>query len=62
MMGGKPFLLVYGTEAVARFEIGMMIYQTNNFQVNLNDKQLRTNLDLLEEQGNWAQMKAMAYQ
>lgn len=43
------FSLACGTEAIAPIEIGMETYKTDNFQVDLNDDQVRTNLNLLKE-------------
>lgn len=50
-----PFSLVFGTKAIALIEIGMKTYRINNFQVDLNDKQLQANLNLLEEQHDRSQ-------
>nr|GEU72276.1 reverse transcriptase domain-containing protein [Tanacetum cinerariifolium] len=44
-----PFSLTYGTEAVIPAEIGMPTYRTAAVDVVNNDKELRLNLDLLEE-------------
>nr|GEW19801.1 reverse transcriptase domain-containing protein [Tanacetum cinerariifolium] len=44
-----PFSLTYGTEAVIPAEIGMPTYRTAAVDVVNNDKDLRLNLDLLEE-------------
>nr|GFA49826.1 reverse transcriptase domain-containing protein [Tanacetum cinerariifolium] len=44
-----PFSLTYGTEAVIPAEIGMPTYHTTTVDVVNNDKELRLNLDLLEE-------------
>nr|GFA28149.1 reverse transcriptase domain-containing protein [Tanacetum cinerariifolium] len=44
-----PFSLTYGTEAVIPAEIGMPTYRTTVVDVVNNDKELRLNLDLLEE-------------
>nr|GEX80451.1 reverse transcriptase domain-containing protein [Tanacetum cinerariifolium] len=45
----KPFSLTYGTEAVIPVEIIMPTYRTAAVDVVNNDKELRLNLDLLEE-------------
>nr|GFB22178.1 reverse transcriptase domain-containing protein [Tanacetum cinerariifolium] len=47
--GDTPFSLTYGTEAVIPAEIGMPTYRTTAVDVVNNDKELRLNLDLLEE-------------
>nr|GEW18659.1 reverse transcriptase domain-containing protein [Tanacetum cinerariifolium] len=47
--GDTPFSLTYGTEVVIPAEIGMPTYRTTAVDVVNNDKELRLNLDLLEE-------------
>nr|GEY33030.1 hypothetical protein [Tanacetum cinerariifolium] len=47
--GDTPFSLTYGTEAVIPAEIEMPTYRTAAVDVVNNDKELRLNLDLLEE-------------
>nr|GEX91413.1 reverse transcriptase domain-containing protein [Tanacetum cinerariifolium] len=47
--GDTPFSLTYGTKAVIPAEIGMPTYRTATVDVVNNDKELRLNLDLLEE-------------
>nr|GEW96208.1 reverse transcriptase domain-containing protein [Tanacetum cinerariifolium] len=47
--GDTPFSLTYGTKAVIPAEIGMPTYRTAAVDVMNNDKELRLNLDLLEE-------------
>nr|GEV38750.1 reverse transcriptase domain-containing protein [Tanacetum cinerariifolium] len=47
--GDTPFSLTYGTEAVIPAEIGMPTYRTAAVDVVNNDKELRLNLNLLEE-------------
>nr|GFB78465.1 reverse transcriptase domain-containing protein [Tanacetum cinerariifolium] len=47
--GDTPFSLTYETEAVIPAEIGMPTYRTTTVDVVNNDKELRLNLDLLEE-------------
>nr|GEW76157.1 reverse transcriptase domain-containing protein [Tanacetum cinerariifolium] len=47
--GDTPFSLTYGTEAVIPAEIGMPTYRTTIVDAVHNDKELRLNLDLLEE-------------
>nr|GEZ84174.1 hypothetical protein [Tanacetum cinerariifolium] len=47
--GDTPFSLTYGMEAIIPVEIGMPTYRTTAVDVVNNDKELRLNLDLLEE-------------
>nr|GEY91783.1 reverse transcriptase domain-containing protein [Tanacetum cinerariifolium] len=47
--GNTPFSLTYGTEVVIPVEIGMPTYRTAAVDVVNNDKELRLNLDFLEE-------------
>nr|GEY33772.1 reverse transcriptase domain-containing protein [Tanacetum cinerariifolium] len=47
--GDTPFSLTYGTEAVIPAEIEMPTYRTAAVNVANNDRELRLNLDLLEE-------------
>nr|GFC68451.1 reverse transcriptase domain-containing protein [Tanacetum cinerariifolium] len=47
--GDTSFSLTYGTEAVIPAKIGMPTYRTTAIDVVNNDKELRLNLDLLEE-------------
>nr|GEW94144.1 reverse transcriptase domain-containing protein [Tanacetum cinerariifolium] len=47
--GDTPFSLTYETKAVIPAEIGMPTYRTTAVDVVSNDKELRLNLDLLEE-------------
>nr|GEX43760.1 reverse transcriptase domain-containing protein [Tanacetum cinerariifolium] len=47
--GDTPFSLTYRTEAVIPTEIGMPTYRTTAVDIVSNDKELRLNLDLLEE-------------
>nr|GFC67685.1 reverse transcriptase domain-containing protein [Tanacetum cinerariifolium] len=54
--GDAPFSLTYGTEAVIPAEIGMPTYRTTVVDVVNNNKELRLNLDLLEERRELAVM------
>ncbi|GKC62423.1 reverse transcriptase domain-containing protein [Tanacetum coccineum] len=45
--GETPFSLTYGSEAVIPAEIGMLIYQTIQFNEAQNDEEMRLNLDLI---------------
>ncbi|GJY15529.1 reverse transcriptase domain-containing protein [Tanacetum coccineum] len=47
--GDTPFSLTYGTESVIPAEIGMPTYRTAKVDAVHNNKDLRLNLDLLEE-------------
>nr|GEX86643.1 reverse transcriptase domain-containing protein [Tanacetum cinerariifolium] len=47
--GDTPFSLTYGTEAIIPAEIRMPTYRTAAVDVVNNDKELRLNLDFLEE-------------
>ncbi|GJY00086.1 reverse transcriptase domain-containing protein [Tanacetum coccineum] len=47
--GDTPFSMTYGTEAVIPAKIGMPTYHTAKVNAEHNDKELRLNLDLLEE-------------
>nr|GEW45340.1 reverse transcriptase domain-containing protein [Tanacetum cinerariifolium] len=47
--GDTPFSLTYETKAVIPAEIGMPTYRTAAVDIVSNDKELRLNLDLLEE-------------
>ncbi|GKD94833.1 reverse transcriptase domain-containing protein [Tanacetum coccineum] len=47
--GDTPFSLIYGTEAIIPAKIGMPTYRTSAVDVVHNNKELRLNLDLLEE-------------
>nr|GEX24226.1 hypothetical protein [Tanacetum cinerariifolium] len=49
--GDTPFSLTYRTEAVIPVEIGMPTYRIVAVDMVNNDKELRLNLDLLEEPG-----------
>ncbi|XP_058084023.1 uncharacterized protein LOC131231740 [Magnolia sinica] len=47
--GETPFLLSYGSEAMAPVEIGLPTVRVKNYQENQNSEQITANLDLLEE-------------
>nr|GFC56348.1 reverse transcriptase domain-containing protein [Tanacetum cinerariifolium] len=59
--GDTPFSLTYGTEAVIPAEIGMPTYRTTAVDVVNNDKELRLNLNLLEERRELAAIKMTKY-
>lgn len=45
----KAYSLAFGTKVVVLVEIGMPSYWVQHFQPEQNEKQLKFNLDLLEE-------------
>jgi hypothetical protein len=60
--GETPFRLTYGTEAVIPVEIRLTSWRTNHHDESSNDSQLRTNLDLLDEVRDQAEVKTRVYQ
>nr|GEX42500.1 retrovirus-related Pol polyprotein from transposon opus [Tanacetum cinerariifolium] len=56
-----PFSLVYGSEAVLPPELGLSTYRISNFDPNINDANLRLNLDLLEEIRELASLRNARY-
>ncbi|KAJ0972627.1 hypothetical protein J5N97_020586 [Dioscorea zingiberensis] len=60
--GESPFSLTYGAEAVIPAEIGMPTLRTQQtFSLEENEKNLRAELDLLEERRETAETKAAIY-
>ncbi|XP_022007808.1 uncharacterized protein LOC110907084 [Helianthus annuus] len=57
--GETPFSLTYGTEAVIPAEIGLPNQRCKNWEEN--ERELRSNLDLLEERRNIAAIKEARY-
>ncbi|XP_021991432.1 uncharacterized protein LOC110888200 [Helianthus annuus] len=57
--GETPFSLTYGTEAVIPAEIGLLNQRCKNWEEN--ERELRSNLDLLEEHRNIAAIKEARY-
>ena len=49
------FNLTFGTEAMTPIEIDLLTLRTENFEEEVNSKQLRANVDLLEETQEQAQ-------
>uniref|UniRef100_A0A2N9ER72 RNA-directed DNA polymerase n=1 Tax=Fagus sylvatica TaxID=28930 RepID=A0A2N9ER72_FAGSY len=60
--GETPFRLTYGTEAVIPVEIGLTTWRTNNYDEEINDAQLRSNLDLVDEVRDQAEARTRVYQ
>ena len=48
-MGETPFNLTFETEVVTSIEISLPTLKTENFEEEVNSKQLRANVDLLKE-------------
>ncbi|GFY95453.1 hypothetical protein Acr_10g0008380 [Actinidia rufa] len=59
--GETPYSLVFGTESVIPVEIGMPSFRVLNFDKEINEAELRVNLDLLEEKRESAELRQMAY-
>uniref|UniRef100_A0A2N9GP39 Uncharacterized protein n=1 Tax=Fagus sylvatica TaxID=28930 RepID=A0A2N9GP39_FAGSY len=60
--GETPFRLTYGTEAVIPVEIGLTTWRTNNYDEEINDFELRSNLDLVDEVRDQAEARTKIYQ
>jgi hypothetical protein len=60
--GETPFRLTYGTEAVIPVEVGLTTWRTNNYDEEINDAQLRSNLDLVDEVRDQAEARTRVYQ
>jgi ribonuclease HI len=60
--GETPFRLTYGTEAVIPVEIGLTTWRTNNYDEEINDDQLRSNLDLVDEVRDQVEARTRVYQ
>ena len=56
-----PFKLAYITEAVIPIEIGLLSYQSTNYEEGANKEELRANLDLVAEIREEARIKIEAY-
>ena len=48
-IGETPFKLAYGSDAVIPMEIGLTSYRVAHYNNEENEKQLRLNLDLIDE-------------
>ncbi|MDQ9816687.1 hypothetical protein RFZ01_20170, partial [Acinetobacter pittii] len=59
--GETPFSLTYGSEAVIPAEIGCPSARVLSAHQTDNEKELRTNLDLLEERRDLAAIKEANY-
>uniref|UniRef100_A0A2N9I8K3 Uncharacterized protein n=1 Tax=Fagus sylvatica TaxID=28930 RepID=A0A2N9I8K3_FAGSY len=60
--GETPFRLTYGIEAVIPVEIGLTTWRTDNYDEGINDAQLRSNLDLVDEVRDQAEARTRVYQ
>ena len=60
--GETPFSMTYGTEAVIPLETGFPTLRTTSFNPSDNDKQLKRNLDLIEEKREDAMVQLAYYQ
>ena len=60
--GETPFSMTYGTEAVILLETGFPMTRTNSFNPKDNDKQLKRNLNLIEEKRKNAMVQFAHYQ
>ena len=59
--GETPFSLTYGTEAVIPAEIGMPTHRTSRLNQETNDREIRLNLDLLDERREIAAIREAKY-
>ena len=57
-----PFLMTYGAETVILLETGFLTLRTTSFNPSDNDKQLKRNLDLIEEKREDAMVQLVYYQ
>ena len=60
--GETPFSMTCGTEAVIPLETGFPTLRTTSFNPSDNDKQLKRNLDLIEEKREDAMVQLAYYQ
>jgi len=60
--GETPFRLTYGTEAVIPVEVGVTSIRRGTFNKEINDDELRLNLDCLDEVRVNASSKMTKYQ
>ena len=61
LMGETPFKLAYGSDAVITAEVHMANHRVMMYQDNDNEKQLRLNLDLIDEVRANAEHRAAKY-
>ena len=57
-----PFTLTYGTEAVILIEVGVTSIRREFFDEDINDNQLRMNLDYLDEIRDEASKRMAGFQ
>ena len=57
-----PFSMTYGAEVVIPLETGFPMTRTSSFNPKDNDKQLKRNLDLIEEKRENAMVQLAYYQ
>ena len=60
--GETPFRLIYGTEAVIPVEVGVTSIRRGTFNEEINDDELRLNLDRLDKVRDNASSKMTKYQ
>ncbi|XP_043717770.1 uncharacterized protein LOC122665684 [Telopea speciosissima] len=60
--GETPFMLAYGTEVVIPVEVRETSMMVQFYNPEVNDEELRVNLDLLEEIRETARVKNVAHQ
>ncbi|KAK3011543.1 hypothetical protein RJ639_011583 [Escallonia herrerae] len=60
--GETPFNLAFGTEALILVEIGLHSFLLLTYDMDGNNEALHSNLDLLDEQREQAQIRLAAYQ
>ncbi|XP_057976091.1 uncharacterized protein LOC131163516 [Malania oleifera] len=60
--GETPFMLVFGAEAIILAEVGIPSWRRQYFNEQTNNKELRSEIDLLEERQDQASLKVAAYQ
>ena len=61
-IGETPFSLTYGTEAVVPVEVGLISIRKEFFDEQINDDQLKQNLDCLDEVRDQASQRMAKYQ
>ena len=61
-IGGIPFSMTYGSEAVIPLEVGFLTLRTSLFTPDNNDQLLERSLDLVDEQREAAIVKLTHYQ
>lgn len=61
-MGSTPLSLTYGTEVVIPTEIGMLTHRTLCTDEEANNRELRSNLDMVEERRDIAAIGEARYE